>query len=84
MASRDAGALGEPESQELPTAEPPTLEPVPYVTAASTNDANPDLTHRIMHDNPPTWDGKDPELQLRPFLKLLIGWLAPTRVMKAQ
>ena len=39
---------------------------------------------RIIHDVPPTWDGKDPDNQAEPFLKLLSGWLTTTRTQKMQ
>ena len=39
---------------------------------------------RIIHDIPPTWDGKDPKTQLEPYLKLLKGWLATTQTIKSQ
>ena len=39
---------------------------------------------RIIHDIPPVWDGKDPENQTEPYLKLLAGWLATTRTQKTQ
>ena len=39
---------------------------------------------RIVHDVPPTWDGKDPEKQLDPYLKVLKGWLTTTRTVKSQ
>ena len=39
---------------------------------------------KAIHDNPPTWDGKDPDRQLEPYLKLLEGWMATTRTMKKQ
>ena len=39
---------------------------------------------KVIHDNPPTWDGRDPERQLEPYLKLLEGWLATTRTLKRQ
>ena len=39
---------------------------------------------RIIHDVPPTWDGKDPDNQAEPYLKLLSGWLNTTRTLKTQ
>ena len=39
---------------------------------------------RIIHDVPPVWDGKDPDNQAEPYLKLLAGWLATTRTMRTQ
>ena len=39
---------------------------------------------RTIHDNPPTWDGKDPDRQLEPYLKLLEGWMATTRTLRKQ
>ena len=33
---------------------------------------------------PPVWDGKDPDNQAEPYLKLLSGWLNTTRTMKTQ
>ena len=39
---------------------------------------------RVVHDVPPVWDGKDPERQLEPYLKLLMGWLTTTRTLKQQ
>jgi hypothetical protein len=37
-----------------------------------------------VHDTPPRWDGKSPESQLEPYLKLLQAWLATTTTMKSQ
>ena len=31
------------------------------------------LAQRIIHDVPPVWDGKDPDNQAEPYLKLLAG-----------
>jgi len=39
---------------------------------------------RIIHDVPPIWDGKDPDSQAEPYLKLLQGWLSTTRTLKTQ
>ena len=39
---------------------------------------------RIIHDVPPTWDGKDPDHQAEPYLKTLAGWLITTRTLKTQ
>ena len=39
---------------------------------------------KFIHDNPPTWDGRDPDKQLEPYLKLLEGWIATTRTLKKQ
>ena len=39
---------------------------------------------RIIHDVPPVWDGKDPDNQAEPYLKLLSGWLSTTRTLKTQ
>ena len=39
---------------------------------------------RIIHDVPPSWDGKDPDMQLEPYLKLLSGWLITTRTLDKQ
>ena len=41
-------------------------------------------TQRIIHDVPPVWDGKDPDSQAEPYLKLLDGWLATTRTLNTQ
>ena len=41
-------------------------------------------SQRIIHDVPPVWDGKDPDNQAEPYLKLLQGWLATTRTLKTQ
>ena len=46
--------------------------------------ATDEAPRKIIHDNPPTWDGKDPERQLEPYLKLLEGWIATTRTIKKQ
>ena len=40
--------------------------------------------HRVIHDNPPVWDGKDPDNQIVPYLKLLGGWLATTKTLKTR
>ena len=39
---------------------------------------------RIVHDVPPVWNGKNPETQAEPYLKLLGAWLATTRALKTQ
>jgi len=39
---------------------------------------------RVIHDIPPTWSGANPDKELEPYLKLLKGWLATTRTLKAQ
>ena len=39
---------------------------------------------RIVHDVPPTWDGKDPAKNLEPYVKVLKGWLATTRTLRTQ
>jgi hypothetical protein len=39
---------------------------------------------RVIHDVPPTWDGKDPDNQAEPYLKLLRGWLQTTRSQSTQ
>ena len=36
------------------------------------------------HDVPPVWDGRDPDRQLEPYLKLLKAWLITTQVQKEQ
>ena len=41
-------------------------------------------THRIVHDIPPTWDGKDPDNGVDPFLKSLRIWLLTTKTQKTQ
>lgn len=41
-------------------------------------------TQRFVHDIPPTWDGKDPDNQVEPYLKSLAGWLTTTRTLKSQ
>ena len=41
-------------------------------------------SQRIIHDVPPVWDGKDPDNQAEPYLKLLQGWLNTTRTLKTQ
>ena len=42
------------------------------------------VSQRIIHDVPPVWDGKDPDNQAEPYLKLLRGWLSTTRTLKTQ
>ena len=42
------------------------------------------MSQRIIHDVPPVWDGKDPDNQAEPYLKLLRGWLSTTRTLKTQ
>ena len=42
------------------------------------------LPPRAIHDNPPVWDGRDPDKQLEAYLKLLEGWIATTRTLKRQ
>ena len=37
---------------------------------------------RIIHDVPPVWDGRNPDNELEPDLKLLAGWLSTTRTRK--
>ena len=37
-----------------------------------------------MSDLPPTWDGKDPQTRLEPYLKELKMWLATTKSQKGQ
>ncbi len=39
---------------------------------------------RIIHDSPPSWEGKHPEKQAEPYLKLLAGWLATTKTARTQ
>ncbi len=39
---------------------------------------------RILHDSPPSCDGKIPEKQAEPYLKLLAGWLAITKTLRTQ
>jgi hypothetical protein len=39
---------------------------------------------KFIHDNPPAWDGKDPDRRLEPYLKLLRGWMHTTRTLKTQ
>ncbi len=41
-------------------------------------------SQRIIHDVPPVWDGKDPDNQAEPYLKLLRGWLQTTRTQRTQ
>ena len=48
------------------------------------NGSGPYGSRRIVHDIPPTWDGKDPKIHLEPYLKLLKGWLATTQTIKSQ
>ena len=53
------------------------------VYSMSTSSQEPPA-QRIIHDVPPVWDGKDPDNEAEPFLKLLDGWLATTRTLKTQ
>ena len=39
---------------------------------------------RFTLDQPPFWDGRDPEKQADPFLKLLQAWLLTTQTLKTQ
>ena len=39
---------------------------------------------RIIHDIPPVWNGKNPDTQAEPYLKLLAGWNVTTRTQKTQ
>ena len=91
----NGGAEGEwdPFQTEDPWAQnaPPTFgggteaqQPVPEApTYAQTTDTARE-PQRIVHDVPPTWDGKDPDEQAEPFLKLLEGWLSTTRTQRTQ
>ena len=40
--------------------------------------------HKVVNDAPPVWDGRNPEKQTEPYLKLLEGWLSTTRTLKRQ
>ena len=46
--------------------------------------ATDDTPHRVVNDVPPIWDGRNPEKQTEPYLKLLEGWLSTTRTLKRQ
>ena len=45
------------------------------------NDLQAPVTEKkvIDYDRPPVWDGKDPEKQARPYVKLLKIWLHTTK-----
>ena len=45
---------------------------------------NESQPQRVVHDQPPSWDGSDPDRQVEPYLKLLMGWLSTTRTLKQQ
>ena len=55
---------------------------------SSNSGSQREFTHdgpkRVIHDQPPTWDGKDADNKLQPFLKLLQAWLVTTRTLKGQ
>ena len=40
--------------------------------------------HKVVFDTPPSWDGKDPDNLLEPYLKLLKVWLTTTRTQNTQ
>ena len=42
------------------------------------------FTRRVIHDEPPEWDGQDPGKNLEPYLKLLTGWLVTTATLPKQ
>ena len=53
-----------------------------FATGAPTRDLPPPI--RVIHDNPPSWSGDNPDKELEPYLKMLRGWLITTRTLKAQ
>jgi len=55
--------------------------PETYTGNAAEREGNPP---RFTLDNPPWWDGKNPEQQAEPFLKLLTAWLTTTRTLQRQ
>jgi hypothetical protein len=44
----------------------------------------PDFTRRVIHDEPPEWDGQDPGKNLEPYLKQMTGWLMTTATLPKQ
>ena len=53
--------------------------------SSSNNSSERQFAHdgpkRVIHDQPPTWDGKDADNKLQPFVKLLQAWLVTTRTL---
>ena len=62
---------------------PPRAQVYTTTTGDGSSSSGPPPT-RVLHDQPPTWDGKDPDNQVEPYLKLLAGWLATTRTLPKQ
>ena len=52
-----------------------------YATGARDGDLPPP---RVINDNPPGWNGDNPERELEPYLKKLRMWLMSTRTLKTQ
>ena len=57
-------------------------QPIVYATSSAPATIEPPA-QRIIHDVPPAWNGKSPETQADPYLKLLAAWIA-TRTLKTQ
>ena len=53
-----------------------------YTQMAPQTDAQ--QPYKVINDVPPSWDGKDPDNQIEPYLKMLHMWLNTTRTLKTQ
>ena len=42
--------------------------------------SQPTGTYKTVSDNPPTWDGANPETEARIFLKVFRAWIVTTKV----
>ena len=46
--------------------------------------SQPEYARRVIHDEPPEWDGQDPGKNLEPYLKQMTGWLVTTATLPQQ
>ena len=58
--------------------------PSVYAGGGPTGEQREGPAPKFVLDNPPQWDGKDPQTQAEPYFKKLQGWLLTSRTLNTQ